>query len=957
MQYAKDSSEKSVKNSRLYEKIMNGEKPKDLIEIKLPRVRKGEIGSYLELGGIEKINESSIKGFYSQKNKNKIGINRITFQESDVLNDAIGGLRIGRKKTTEHMINGFDAKRAEQNLNNLVQEPLNLAPGHSSHKTIMNGAEKITVPFPNPKDYLVEKYQIDIKSLSNFLPYIYDKAVKEGNDKLVNEMETVFSDQYSTGQNRLKKLKYKVDNITSFNGTIDYDKDLNVDAKAWFIRNLFSPEDVEGEIKQEALIDYIKAINKNKDIEPVLNELSETGSMINKAKLTAHGKAFKVNPINFVPLGFMSDQSRDVVLQGLSAEGIDLKNEKYTKEFLEKMKKENDISLGRDFSVHFASEYDKLVKNKAEYGLMGNLEQTTSRELYKRFDNFRNEINRMPEEEVIKTFGFYKNELNKSIEKYMANSDLYENSMLLNPTVKESFFNDKRLMSVKYDTDKNVKFKPNDKVKIGMKIKKGEEVGKLHYPNGEIKSVIHKKETGFIRSFKPGKIFLEPEKTQTNSVKIIVENVEKGMGFIADPSDAGKFLWNKLIGKDISLLTRTEEVKHGAFNLRYSGELNKIIKRSNEIGGEEPQKLIDRLNKNKKLGFNASLVDGKITIKGNPKAKGGYIQELINITKEYRENDKYKDTLKNENVLRVFFSQGQHQDIYSSQGQIDEIGKGVKINGRLLDSVVMRVGTEEDGFKYQEKVNGKYQSISQPIYDNLLERSRKERYSNGKLTEFGKAKQDTKNIKAVLDYTADNRNALDESIKIAKIDLDQLGDIKGLRSADALRESIYKTNEMGESIIADVFELDLGDINILDPITEKETNKVLIPFLHSNVIGENVVNSNAQKSVGDFINNINKLKEGKVENINEAKKQINNSYIRMLNQFSGEMRSVKSQTGEKLESGRIDFSGQLLSGNIISPEYEDEARTILVNKHYMTDDLIEVLDDGTKKYNDIKKLE
>jgi len=955
MQYTDTSkdSNKAIKNSRLYEKIMNGEKPEDLIEVRLPRVRKGDVGSHLELGGIEKLNESSIKGFYSKSNENKIGINRITFKESDVLDDSIGGLRIGQKKTTAHMKNGFDAKRAGQNLRNLVEEPLNLAPGHSSHKTVAKGMEKITVPFPNLKDFLVEKNQIDIKSLSNFLPYIYDKAVKEGNDKLANEMESVFSDQYSTGQNRLKKLKYKVDNMTSYKGLIDYDKDLNVDARAWFVRNLFSPDNIEGEINQEALIDYIKVINENKELEPILNELSETGSMINKAKHTAHGKAFKINPINYVPFGFMSDQSRDVVIQGMSPKGIDLSNKKYTQEFLANMKEDFDVTLGRDFTTHATLEYEKLAKGKIEAGIMGNLEQTTSKEIYERFDNFRKEINRMPEEEVLKNFGFGRDSLNESIEKYMANSDLYENSMLLNPSVKEAFFNDKDLMSVKYDTDKNVKFKPNDNVQLGMKIKKGEEVGKLYYPNGEVKSVIHKKETGFIRSFKPGKIFLEPEKAQTNSVKIIAENVEKGMGFVADDSKEGKFLWDKLIGNDVSVVTRAEEVKHGAFNLRYSGELNKIIKKSNEIGGEEPQKLVDRLNKNKKLGFNASLVDGKIAVEGNPKAKGGYIQELMDITKEYRANDKYKEVLKNENVLRVFLSQGQHSDIYSGQGQIDEIGKGTKINGRLLDSVIMRVGTEEDNFKYQEMVNGKYQSISQPIYDNLIERSQKERFNNGKLTEFGKAKQDTRNMKAMLDHIVDGKNIPGEDIKITKIDLDQLGDIKGLRSADALRESIYRTNEMGESIIADIFELDLGNINVLDSITGEETNKVLIPFLHSHVIGENVVNSDAQKSVGDFINDVNKLKEGKVKNIGEAKNQINKSYIGMLNQLSYEVKSVKSQTVKKLESGRIDFSGQLLSGNIISPEYEDEARTILVNKHYMTDDLIEVAADGTKKYNDI----
>jgi hypothetical protein len=116
-----------------------------------------------------------------------------------------------------------------------------------------------------------------------------------------------------------------------------------------------------------------------------------------------------------------------------------LGNKNYTDDFISNMENDFDVSLGRSFTTYDSLQYENKVKGKMKTGVMVNFKQTTSGE----FDQFKNKIT---DEEVISKYGFNKEKLNDSVEKYMPNSDLYKNSMLVNPNVKKSYFNDKDLI-------------------------------------------------------------------------------------------------------------------------------------------------------------------------------------------------------------------------------------------------------------------------------------------------------------------------------------------------------------------------------------------------------------------------------------------------------------------------------------------------------------------------------
>lgn len=927
------------------EDILSGRTPTNAAVANLAVIEEVHGIRIAKVGNAEKGISSSFNIFMDDINKTDIDMpwySRLRVKNMDTVDESVKALTKTHFIVPE-IIRNRDYTKASSYLNNNIMSPILKSSGLSGYENV-NGVRTL---IPNLADMLIEDMQKG-DLLVNFLPAVY-----ETNEHVKASMDKVFGNQFKTASEVMDKWAIDIQN-----NKLKSTADLSLEQKQWMIINMFEkklgPNEKDFSVA-EAILDLKKGSQHGEEFKVLENYFNSMPTFLVKDEKIGDLWSTKSNAFEYINFGFMNDLSRPVGRQSLAFHNIDMQDIS-TKVFGNDTVLNNlnsyDIQVGQSIATDkFADRYWGAMKGSHESGIVGNVKIMTSEQVMGALDNFDAESFAM-------SAGYDIKDVYKTLDEYHAIGSTYQQHIMANPILRQQLWTEPEVQSVKFT--KGSEFRWADGFGEGKDIivdkNKGYSIIGYEKVGDTEKAVRYSGVDGKITNLTGNKISIVPNKAKIDDFKVIIAGVEKGVASVAnnDPNrmKLTQDMWNAIFKKETTLIGNFEAMKHESSSLIYGNYFNRIVDR---VKGDNTAKeeLLELLNRKSATGegldMNAKWVADKLVMSGNPKDTKNFHEEINNIINIY--SNRYSGIFDDvDSNIRAVINRAQMTEQRSSQGGFDDWdGKGLKINDRVIQVTGIQQGEEVSDF-WKESRKGGWEKKIQPIIDLWQEEVQEEfRIDNGvkKLTEYGKAKQDMSNMTAA--YMATNGDEV--KAKIVEKNLSDLGYLKNGISASELSDTIFAVDEEGNPL-ADLYKISLGDEKVLNPVTGKLTNEVILPHLNSHFVGDQMMFTSSQKATADFLSTVMRLNEGKLQgrenSIGALRNRVNESYAKMIASYSDEFTNKDGVLREMLLSGRLTHSGQGLAGTIIDPLIKDgQIRNKVFNK-----DVIKEID-GKAHYFDI----
>ncbi|MGL5458091.1 MAG: hypothetical protein ACRDBY_00590, partial [Cetobacterium sp.] len=797
----------------------------------------------------------------------------------------------------------------------------------------------------------------DTEQFINFLPFLYNE-----NKEIANSINEIFKvndinsagAEYPATEYMEKWLRDLSEGrfSKSLYGYKRKEKDILPELYDYFIYNSIGGDEIFKKLLDSNLLESIR-LRSDEDYEMFRNALLEysNGSQALKEAVAAHGTIAVVGAERMNPMGDIQTQNRPLIFQRLGYKNINITS--LDKEDISYLKTKG-IRLGTLMESSTTEDYIKTVaKNRDMFveGLTVNFKTMNDETIAENFLNYRTGVheraismkNRLPELK------------NKSIEEVV---DLIESKLDYMETRTNTFLQEtaispalskiiERKVYHEYDvSDINID-KPMDW--IGRKIEAGQTLGEYEHTNK--RAIYTKKRGGVIRGFEKGKFIIEETDAAISELKANLGISEKGVFHVWDMKSDLDFnimqdIWDDVAGESTAVIGNYELKKHMSANFAFS-DLYMIGVEALESNDEE----IINEYKNQ-LATLAKGGVGKVEaftrFEGTPQEFKTFFYDLNtssdeNVFKKYRaiidyykgkdgefyDNVKSKirhiDTHSDEYVLP--FSLMNMNESYSSVSDdladiSEQIGKrGGKVTLRDFEYFGKKRHT-----KNAEKYFGGYGRNGFVYKADTFTEYFKEQINKNK--SYGEAVEDLNRIKMATMLQRDLEVTQEILDSVVKVDLRELQ----LHTANLEIEDLSKT--LWEKYKdKKVIQVQLEHNDLFNPLIKgQRTDKVFIPILHNEIVDGTFVPSEYQKHISRLLDNLQRATMGDPahNNKNMLLGEANKNFEEMVKQVGFEFNNKDGIFQRRVLSGRLDYSGHQLIGQIFSLNEDRE-----VNNKYI----------------------
>ena len=864
--------------------------------------------------------DMSISSYTSQM------INSLYFYKDDIL-DAIDN---GRGEIVSSKYN-----RA---INRVIQK----SSGFTGHSNVINESGELVKKFIGNFGDISKSNLVDTQNFINLLPFL----AKE-NEAVNNDLTYIFDragKNVSWNEYRDVWINELTNPTTKDTASARSFKDIDKSIKEYYVKNLLGKEGLVNKFINSSSIQSITGFNSTL---PLLEAISKEGSQLLSSKIAQDGYvtlkgANRINAGSDI-IGPMRDlivQQTQYVPLHLGAIENNMSQDYSFNKYVNELNSRG-ITLGRTFESNDSEVMnllDSSAKNGVIEGITGKVKVMNDHDILDIVDNFRTRLNSNSARAFADKYGLYKNigndelinVLKEQLSVFESRTMVYEQRAFSNPVLQDLF------SSVPDIHQFNVNSVTDLRVSVGDEIKHGDFLG--FDENG--KSILYKdKRAGKITGIENGVLNINPFEKAILETKVNYGITEKSTVDVLENNDIFRAFFDEFIGKDVALVANPNQSKHLAGKFAFN-EMNTIGQYLLQNGNESQQReFAEMLNT---IGGSGSKIDVKEingqTIKrflygysseGNTFDQYNTVINKYKALAEERKSDPFYakliqqiDSNKANREAVLDISIMQHNTQFSSQS--DDFMENVTGHhgGKhtMRDSVYLgrKIGYHPDAKDkyYTTNLDGTKTSKSSYVVKHLYEKIRQGE-------DFISAQQDIKNIQ----YAIKLQRKL--SIEQADIDIETANKmlVKKVKLSDLYLPTADNNSErIAETIFGigegyNVLEIDLGDMKILDPLTNERTNKFYMPVLKNQFIdgGEMLVKLDTQKAQSEFYNNLQQLMLNKKFDRKHAEKSVKDFWEKTYY-------SIENKDGylnQKTTSGRLEFSSNNLYGGIVAPLYDE----------------------------------